>query len=102
MKFVESLKRRWVVWAWNHTPNCAEMSRLASLAFEKPLPLPMRFKMWMHHLICVWCRRYTRHLRFLHRTAPQMQARVGAMSQAKLSEESKRRMMERLNDERHR
>ena len=35
MKLIESLKMRWVVLVWNHTPNCAEMSRLASLSFEQ-------------------------------------------------------------------
>jgi hypothetical protein len=37
--FRRSLKKRFVVWIWNHTPNCAQMSRLASQSFEEPLPL---------------------------------------------------------------
>src|SRR5439155_10509944 len=33
VKILNSFKARWVVWVWRHTPNCADMSRLASLVF---------------------------------------------------------------------
>ena len=99
MKFLEALKRRWVVWLWNHTPNCADMSRLASLSFEKPPSLKMRLKMWLHYFICVWCERYVKHLKFLHRAAPRLREEVECVSNHRLSEESKHRMAERLREE---
>jgi hypothetical protein len=99
MRLFESLKLRWVVWVWNHTPNCAEMSRLSSLAFERPPSFGLRLKMRLHHLICVWCQRYQKQLQFLHRAAPKMQEEIEAASNRALSEESKRRMVKRLRKE---
>lgn len=99
MKLLDSLKSRWVLWVWNHTPNCAEMSRLASLSLEQPPSFALRLKMRLHHLICVWCRRYERQLKFLHRVAPKMHEEAAAISKRKLSEETKRRMVERLRQE---
>lgn len=99
MKLLDSWKMRWVVWVWKHTPNCAEMSRLASLSLDQPPALNVRCKMWLHHLICVWCERYQKHLRFLHRAAPQMQEDDGSASQHRLSAETKLRMVRRLHEE---
>jgi RNA polymerase sigma-70 factor (ECF subfamily) len=99
MKLLNSIKMRWVVWVWNHTPNCAEMSRLASISLEQPPSFAQRLKMRLHHLICVWCQRYQKQLQFLHRAAPRMQEEIEAASNRKLSEESKRRMVERLREE---
>ena len=82
MKLMEALKTRWIVWVWNHTPTCAEMSRLASQSLEQPLSLKMRFKMWLHFLICVWCERYYKHLKFLHRAAPQFAEQLRRFDQA--------------------
>jgi hypothetical protein len=99
MKLLDSLRSRWIVWVWNHTPNCAEMSRLASLSLEQPPSFGLRLKMRLHHLICVWCWRYERQLKFLRRLAPKMQEEVATTSKQKLSEESKQRMIERLRQE---
>ena len=67
MKFIESIKMKGVVWVWNHTPTCAEMARLASRSLEQPLTPGLRLKIALHHLICVWCKRYTAQLAFLRR-----------------------------------
>jgi len=98
MKLMESLKTRWIVWVWNHTPTCAEMSRLASQSLEQPLPLKMRFKMWLHFLICVWCERYQKHLKFLHRAAPRFVEQVDSVSSPSLSVEAKQRIKVRLQE----
>ena len=99
MKLLNSIKMPWVVWVWNHTPNCAEMSSLASLSLEQPPSFTLRLRMRLHHLICAWCQRYERHLNFLHRAAPKMQQEIEAASNRGLSEESKRRMVEHLREE---
>ncbi|MEO8429651.1 MAG: zf-HC2 domain-containing protein [Verrucomicrobiota bacterium] len=95
---MQSLKQRWIVWVWNHTPTCAEMSRLASQSLERPLSLKMRLKMWLHFLICVWCERYQKHLKFLHRAAPQFGEQVEAASSRGLSVEAKQRIKARLHE----
>jgi hypothetical protein len=98
MKLMESLKTRWIVWVWNRTPTCAEMSRLASQSLEQPLSLKMRFKRWLHFLICVWCERYYKHLKFLHHAAPQLEKQLDVVSSRGLSPEAKQRMKLRLQE----
>ena len=96
MKLLEALKTRWIVWVWNHTPTCAEMSRLASLSLDRPPSLNVRFKMWLHYLICIWCERYYKHLKFLHRAAPQFAEQLETASNRRLSTEAKRRIVQQL------
>ena len=48
MKLFASLKTHFVVWVWNHTPRCAEMSRLTSRSLEQPLAVKTRLKMRLH------------------------------------------------------
>ena|SRR5687767_1423466 len=101
MKLIESLKLRWVVWVWSHTPNCAEMSRLASLSFEQPPSLILRLKMRLHHLICVWCQRYERQLQFLHGAAPRTQDELDGLAVRGLSPEARQRLVQRLREANH-
>jgi len=96
MKILRPLKTRWVVWVWNHTPNCAEMSRLASRSLEQPLSVHTRLKMQLHYLICAWCKRYFTQLRFLHEAAPHFDEHAGTLPARSLSVEARRRIMQRL------
>ena len=95
MKLVASLKTSFVVWVWNHTPSCAEMSRLTSRALEQPLTLKMRLKMRLHFVICAWCRRYFEQINFLHNAAPRL-ALVKDLPGRGLSFDAKRRITERI------
>ena len=97
MKLLEALKTRWTVWVWNHTPNCTEMSRLASLSLDRAPSLKVRLKMRLHYLICVWCERYQKHLTFLHRAAPKLPHQLEMALQRTLSVEAKQRMVRRLH-----
>lgn len=96
MRLIETLKARWVVWIWKHTPTCAEMARLASLSLERPPTLKTRLKMGLHFLICVWCERYYKHLKFLHRAAPRLSEKPELLSSVELSAKAKQRLKERL------
>ncbi len=96
MKIFEPLKTRWVVWVWNHTPNCAEMSRLASRSFEQPLALRTRLKMRLHYVICAWCKRYFMQLRFLHEAAPHFGEYEGHLPTRSLSAEARGRIVQHL------
>ena len=98
MKLLESLKLRWVVWVWNHTPNCAEMSRLVSLSFEQTPSLVLWLRMRLHHLICVWCQRYERQLKFLRRAAPHAHDDLDLLSARGLSTEARQRLVQRLRE----
>jgi hypothetical protein len=99
MKLLEALKTRWIVWVWNRTPTCAEMSRLASLSLDRPPSLKVRFKMWLHYLICIWCERYYKHLKFLHRAAPHFAEQLETDSNPGLSMEAKQRIKSHLQAE---
>jgi hypothetical protein len=96
MKLFELLKTRWAVWVWNHTPNCADMSRLASQSLEQPLPLGTQLRMRLHYVICVWCKRYFKQLRFLHEAAPHFDEHAGILPNRGLSAEARQRILQRL------
>jgi len=96
MKIFNSLKTRWIVWVWNHTPNCAEMSRLASRSLEQPPSMRKWLKMRLHYLICTWCKRYFTQLRFLHEAARHFDEHAGPLPVRSLSLEARRRIVERL------
>ena len=96
MKIFDSLKTRWIVWVWNHTPNCAEMSRLASKALEQSPSVRTRLQMRLHYLICAWCRRYFEQVRFLHDSAPQLDLELGELPGRGLSTEAKNRIAQRI------
>jgi hypothetical protein len=96
MKIVQSLKRSWVVWVWRHTPNCAEMSRLASRALDQPLPFGTRLKMRLHFLICAWCHRYFNQLKFMHQAGAAFDQRREILPDQTLSDEALQRMVRRL------
>jgi len=99
MKLFGSLKTKFVVWVWNHTPTCAEMSRLTSRALEQPLTLKMRMKMRLHFVICAWCRRYFEQINFLHQSAPRLGLELGELPGHSMSTEAKQRIKERIKTE---
>jgi hypothetical protein len=91
-----TLKTRFVVWVWNHTPTCAEMSRLTSCALEQPLTLRQRMQMRLHFVICAWCRRYFEQINFLHTHAPRLGMALTDASGRGLSAEAKQRLLQRI------
>jgi len=99
MKILESLKLRWVVWVWNHTPNCAEMARLSSRSLEQPPGFKLRMKMRLHWLICAWCKRYASQLHFLHTVAPRLGEPPGGWPDRGLSVAQKQRIVRRLQEQ---
>jgi len=50
-------------------PTCRQASRLQSEALDHRLSWPQRFGLGLHLLVCRWCRRYGRQLRFICRAA---------------------------------
>ena len=47
------------------SPNCKETSRLQSKAVHQSLPLLEKIGLRIHLLVCAWCRRYAKNIRFL-------------------------------------
>jgi hypothetical protein len=98
MKIFDSLKMGWIVWVWKHTPNCAEMSRLASRSLDQPLSLSTRLKMRLHFLICAWCKRYFKQLEFLHKAVLRFDKHVEILPDRDLSAEARQRIVRRLQN----
>lgn len=101
MNVFKALKTRGVAWLWKHTPNCAEMSRLASLSFEQPPSPGMRLRMRLHYLICVWCERYRKQLAFLRRAIQQDPEQLNQSAPARLSDEARERLKRSLRRDRN-
>ncbi len=92
MKLFASIKTKFVVWVWSHTPTCAEMSRLTSRALDQPLTLKMRLKMRLHFVICAWCRRYFEQINFLHTHASRLGVQMAELPGRGLTADAKTRI----------
>jgi hypothetical protein len=99
MKLIGRFKTKFVVWIWNHTPTCAEMSRVTSLALEHPPTFRTRIKMRLHFAICAWCRRYFAQINFLHHTAPRLGSELSKLPGRGMSAEAKQRITQRIKAE---
>jgi hypothetical protein len=52
------------------SPNCREAIRLQSESLDRPPSLPKSIGLRIHLVLCIWCSRYGRQIKFL-RTAAQ-------------------------------
>jgi hypothetical protein len=73
------------------TPTCAEVVRMVSLGMDKKLPLTMRIKLRIHYLMCTFCKRYTKQLKYMRTTAREFPEKIGKVSDATLPAETKER-----------
>jgi hypothetical protein len=81
------------------SPNCREASRLQSEALDKKLSFSRRVGLRLHLLICKWCRRYGKQIRFLRSAAEQCPDHLTEAVPQKLSAEARERIRERLRSE---
>lgn len=51
------------------SPSCKEAARLQSLALDHPLRPRQRIGLRIHLILCKWCRRYGRQIRFIRAAA---------------------------------
>jgi hypothetical protein len=80
-------------------PNCRQVSRLQSDLLDRPLSLPQRFGLRLHLLICKWCRRYGKQIRFLHQAVHEHPDELSQASPRTLSPEARKRLKQRLGQE---
>jgi hypothetical protein len=83
------------------SPNCRDASRLQAEAFDRPLTPWQRFGLRMHLLLCGWCRRYERQLRFLRRAVRRSDGPAGDRVPASLTAEAREKMKHAIHDHRH-
>ena len=77
-------------------PSCREASRLQSEALDKELSFPRRLGLALHLMVCKWCRRYGRQVRFLRDAAHEHPENLSEAVPQKLSAEARERIKQRL------
>ncbi|MGH7599491.1 MAG: hypothetical protein ACREOI_24310 [bacterium] len=92
------LKDKMIRWLALRLPTCKEVTRMASEAMERKLPLRQRLDMRLHLLICALCMRYVKQLQFMHDAVQQHAAQIetGAAQPSVLSDGARERMKQRL------
>lgn len=81
--------------------SCQQASRMLSESMDRPLRLRERMILRMHLLMCSFCTRFSRQLRFLRRAAHQFRQAAPEPSSAPevtLSAEAKQRISRVLSE----
>jgi hypothetical protein len=81
-------------------PACREASRLQSEALDRKLSVPQRFGLSLHLLVCKWCRRYGKQIRFLREAAQEHPENLADAVPQTLSAEARERIKQRLKSDR--
>jgi hypothetical protein len=63
---------------------------------DKQLSLMMRMKLRIHYLMCSFCERYMKQLKYIRQVSREFPDKIGELSDAKLSNEAKQRLKEAL------
>ena len=81
------------------SPNCREASRLQSEALDHALSPLQRLGLRLHLVLCKWCRRYGKQLRFLRGAAHEHQDKVAEAAPQTLSPATRERLKRALRDQ---
>jgi len=81
------------------SPNCRSAARTQSEMLDHPLTWSRRLGLWLHVLICRWCRRYGRQLRYLRSVAQTQGEAPASAPPPKLSAAARERIRQRLQKE---
>jgi hypothetical protein len=86
------LQLRIVLLITRFTPRCPEIVRILSLAMDKPLPITTRLKLRVHYLMCSFCERYAKQLKYMREVAHKFPEKIGDVSEEKIPDDVKKRM----------
>jgi hypothetical protein len=81
------------------SPNCKEAARLQSAALDRRLTLLESFGLRCHLVLCKWCCRYARQLKFLRSAAREHAHDDQHSLQPVLSCEARERIKQKLQSE---
>ena len=98
MQFMKSLASALKTGFRTIMPTCRQASRLQSEALDQSLSLPKRFGLRLHLLVCQWCRRYGKQIRFLRQAAHGHPDEVNEAVPRTLSPEARERLKRSLRD----
>src|SRR5881227_1684061 len=71
------------------TPTCPEVVRILSLGMDKELPLTTRIKLRIHYLMCSFCERYMKQLKYIRQVSREFPDKIGEVSDSSLSADAK-------------
>ena len=74
------------------TPTCPEVVRILSVGMDNKLSLMMRLKLRIHYLMCSFCERYMKQLKYIRQVSREFPEKVGEVSDASLPADAKERM----------
>jgi len=77
-------------------PTCRDASWLQSQALDTKLCFSKRVGLSLHLLVCKWCRRYGKQIRFLQHAAHEHPENISEAVPQKLSTEARERIKQRL------
>jgi hypothetical protein len=78
------------------TPTCPEVVRILSQGMDTKLSLGTRIKLRIHFLMCSFCERYMKQLKYMRHLAHEFPEKIGDVSDATLPSEVKQRLKESL------
>jgi hypothetical protein len=81
-----------VLFICRFTPTCPEVVRILSLGMDKELSLMMRIKLRIHYLMCSFCERYMKQLKYIRQVSREFPEKIGDVSDASLPADAKERM----------
>ena len=65
---------------------------------DKELSLMMRMKLRIHYLMCSFCQRYMKQLKYIRQVSCEFPEKIGEVSDASLSTDAKERMKAALRE----
>jgi len=77
-------------------PNCRHASRLQSEALDHKLSILQRVGLWIHLVLCRWCRRYGKQIRFLRHAAHEHPDKLAEPARQKLPDDARERIKQKL------
>lgn len=78
------------------TLSCNEIVQSISNSMERPPSLRQRLSIRLHLLICKWCFRYQKQIRFIHNILGDNPEKVGETAPGALSPEAQERIKQAL------
>src|SRR5438128_2359009 len=85
-----------VLFICRFTPTCPEVTRILSLGMDKELPVTTRIKLRVHYLMCSFCERYMKQLKYIRQVSREFPDKIGEISDATLPAEAKERLKQAL------
>ena len=81
------------------SPNCRAATRLQSEALDHKRPFRKRLGLRIHLMLCTWCCRYGKQVRFLRDAAHEHPDKLSEPGPQKLSDEARERIKRKLRAE---